>query len=347
MEQPTDHGTPLLQESIKEFQALLEGFYMEQRHRNEMSQSISNRDDVLWLFEELEWRFEEIRRGYEEEWTRWNRNFNDRNVSLPNDTSVDRFHVEEYKTCLRGLMEVVASHRSSANHAHHDSLDNLKNEVHSLRQQLSSHTLHHEQTCRKLHGEIETMKQNHKTMNDEQSKTIELLESKIAQQNETMDNLQQDGERVKSALDQERQMHNLSKERMTARLHYLEGIVRSLTAERKEENMARRAMLPCPRGNDDTSSPVHASLLSPFSTTSLNGLESNVSRKDEKDSSLILCLEQQIEELGTALQQSEEERANAIEEFQYEREQYIRQYREMSDLLKRFLDSDNANCNDT
>ncbi|KAL7480692.1 hypothetical protein ACHAW6_013222 [Cyclotella cf. meneghiniana] len=356
--QPTNHGAPLLRDSMKEFQALLEGFYVEQQHRNEMAQTATSHDDVLWLFEELEWRFEEIRRGYEEEWTRWNQDSmpQRQDVSTTKDTTANGVNVDEYKACLRGFMEVLASHRGSVGHAPRDSLDNLRDQVSSLRRQLSSSTSHHERMRRELRREIETMTQNHKSITEEKSKTIEMLEAKVAQQNETIARLEQDGERLEAALDRERQTHHLSKESMMARLHYLEGIVRSIAAERREKNVAPSRGILCPRGDmpSDTVSmecqramPTCASPSPLFSNTSLDGLGNNVSREEEEGSSLILCLRQQIEELGTALQQSEEERANAIEEFQSEREKYVEQYREMRDLLNQFLDSDNVNSNGT
>jgi hypothetical protein len=98
--------------------------------------------------------------------------------------------------------------------------------------------------------------------------------------------------------------------------------------------------------NEGMSSPFHGNF-SQFLKDTINNGDNIIATRGEKDeeTSLILRLEQQIKELGRALKQSEEERAQAIEEFQYERKNYTWRYREMSDILKQFLDSNNLNCN--
>lgn len=123
---------------------------------------------------------------------------------------------------------------------------------------------------------------------------------------------------------------------MTTRIDCLEEIVRSLKAEAKEEKMGRLRGNMSPTKNMP-SNPVsiefhqrvlpYAAVNSPFypsptkfSNDAISGDKNNACGGEiEKGTSIILCLQQQIEELGTALQQSEEERANAIEKFQNER----------------------------
>eukprot|EP00804_Cyclotella_cryptica_P005344 CCRYP_017432-RA/>CCRYP_017432-RA protein AED:0.07 eAED:0.07 QI:0/-1/0/1/-1/1/1/0/659 len=356
---------PLIRELMKEFQSLLEGFYIEQRHKaDEKLQTTPNHEDILWLFEELEWRFEEIRRGYEEEWARWNEGsmHGRTHDSLQNEKRVESLNVNEWKSCLKGLMEVVASCDRGIGNPNSHCVVAMQDEVNRLRRKLSSITKHHEQKCRGMNGEIQTIQHHHKSESEEKSKTIEMLESKIAEQNETIASLQQDIEREKSVLDNERQTHTSSKESMTARIHYLEGIVRSLKEEVKEEKMRRSRGLMSPSKDFPSShnavefqqapSPYANYVndghdMSHFSHDSLNnGDTHNPSRREkDADSNIVFGLQEQIEELGAALEESEEERAKIIEEFQFERENYIRQYKEMSDILKQFLDGDNLKCN--
>lgn len=64
-------------------------------------------------------------------------------------------------------MDVVASHYSGFGNANNQSFDAMRKEVNSLREQLSSVQLHHQQKSPCLNREIETMKQNHQRESDE------------------------------------------------------------------------------------------------------------------------------------------------------------------------------------
>lgn len=331
-------------ELMKEFQSLLEAFYIEQR-QNDASK------DVIWLFEELEWRFEEIKRGYEEERLTWESKANNVRSSM---NEAERFNADmsQWKACLKDLVDAVQSQivdgaHTTANNIQHD-------EMLAVQQQLSSTNLIHEQKCLDLNQEMEALKRTHQETNDEMSKTIHKLQLQVNEQYTIISQLRHEKELQDKVLREERQHFHVNYESMAARVRYLEEIVRSsnkLLTSPTARTICTQPVLKL--DSDDQNTPVNNTVQQPTSSQLsdtpnfasapvLNYFENSTIRTNE---SLIHSLRQHIEELGIALEESEEERAKAIEQFQIERDGHIRQYEELSSYVRQLLDSDAAVCN--
>lgn len=313
-------------ELMLEFQNLLEAFYIEQQQSNATK-------DVIWLFEELEWRFEEIKRGYEAERFNWESSLNSNSGERKN------VNMNEWRACLIELIDAVTIQNMDG--VHPNSEDAIQ-EVAGLQQQLSSLSIMHKQKCLNFSQEIEAMKQNHQESSEQMSKIAENLSTKLSEQENTILQLQQDIEAKNNLLLHERQSNRINEESMTARIKYLEEIVRL---------------------SDVVKSPISRGICTQkLTTVQSNGYEEtdqvttdNLNVKDvasapgpkiEANESLIVSLRQQIEELGNLLEESEEQRANAIEEFQLEREEYIRQYGQLSNYVRQILgDEEGTHCN--
>ena len=316
------------QELMKDFQGLLEGFFIEQQSKNE---TMTPSSDVIWLFEELEWRFEEIRRGYEDERSQWIESSEHNSSADAPRTSTRDNNMDEWKQCLQGLIEVVDTQSTRVYHATDLELNyttqTLRNEVKCLRQQLSTLAKEYNKKCLKLKQDMSSMQHNHKEEIDKQSKTIVSLESELIEQNITILQLEQSLDRDKSFIIKERQKFTSSRDNTDARIHYLEEIVRLMKTDKS----------PTSRGlgwNKD----MH---------NNYSSLMEDNREISEADSNLILSMSQEIEKLSIALQESEEQRAQSIEEFQLEREGHIRQYEQLSCLLTQFLDSSNLDSSGT
>ena len=344
-------------ELMREFQSLLEAFYIEQR-QNDASK------DVIWLFEELEWRFEEIKRSYEEERFTWECKATKVDASTGEERQDG--NMNEWRACLEELVETVKT-QSVDGATMRRTISSLQNEdttnLH-MRHQLSSINLMQKQKCRNMNQEIETIKQSYQEKMDEMSKTIEMQQMTIEEHCNKITQLQQDTEIRNSRYLQEKHSHHINEESMAARIRYLEEIVRSSNNFKSPTYKSKcTAQLMIPQSNESSGSDDEAleyAHVQRCRTPQLDERKSNyiasvsvvesendkMTAPHETDSSaMILSLQQQIEELGAALQKSEEQRAKAIDGFQVEREGHIRQFEELSEYVRQILDSDNANIN--
>ncbi|KAL7507796.1 hypothetical protein ACHAXN_004916 [Cyclotella atomus] len=334
-------------ELMKEFQSLLEAFYVEQR-QNDASK------DVIWLFEELEWRFEEIKRGYEEERLNWiSSSINE--GSTMQCSEAQNVDMTQWRACLKDL---VAAVQNQSMGDIHPATSISAEEVTKLQQQLSSLNLMHTQKCAELNREMEAIQQSHRDDSAKMSNTIQTLQSQITQQHNFILRLKQEKAIQEGLIQEERQHFHVNSESMAARIRYLEEIVRSSNAlaspiargictqqiQKLQSNGSMESEQDTPPIGD-TAQPMslHHNDTPPFASAPV--LEYFKNADNQTDNNLIACLRQEIKELGNALEESEEERAKAIEEFQVERDGHIRQYEELSAYVKQLLDSDAFSCN--
>ena len=315
-------------ELIIEFKSLLEAFYTEQRE-NDASK------DIIWLFEELERRFEEIKRSYEDERFDWECKCTNAD-SLTGEDRRDE-SMNEWRACLEELVEIVK--RKSVGEAGafiRKQIPPLQNKyLTDLQNQFSSVDFVRKQKCRNINQEMETMEQSYQVKLDEMSKTIEKQQMTIVEQCNKIMQLQQNLEAQKSRCLQERHSHHMNRESMAARIRYLEEIIRSsnnLENSRSKRMYTKLMMIP-------------QSKESPNDLASVSAVksENNKSTASQDTDIGILSLQQQIRELGAALQKSEEQRAKQIDEFQVEREAHLRQFEDLIDDVREFLDSNNVN----
>lgn len=315
-------------EIMIEFQNLLEAFYIEQQQNNATH-------DVIWLFEELEWRFEEIKRGYEAERFHWESSSN------ANTGESKNVNMNEWRACLIELIDAVTIQNMNV----HPSSEDVIQEVADLQQQLSSLSIIHKQKCLDCNQEIEAMKQNHRESSEQMSKTAEELNTKLSEKDNIIMQLHQDIEAQNNQLLHERQSSCINEESMTARIKYLEEIVRSSDVVKSpiSRGVCTQKLTPV-ESNRSVNLKMQQSV--PSEPIGVKDSALAPGSKIEIKERLILSLRQQIEELGLLLEESEEQRANAIEEFQLEREGHIRQYEQLSNYVRRILgDEEGTHCN--
>lgn len=203
---------------------------------------------------------------------------------------------------------------------------------------------------------MEAMKRTHQDQITNKDKSICNLEEKISSQEDYIAQIQRELQKDKQYVQEEKSKLRLSKEGTTARIHYLEAMLRTLQTEAK----GRKTPSDRRNGSDDDederkvpSTPVFMLDL----TSTLQGVDTiegesshdtripnNIGGAkspsvDAETSKLI----EQIAALGSSLEESETQRANLLDQFQRERKRYMSQYKQMSDLLKQIIEAERIN----
>mmetsp|Transcript_8523 Transcript_8523/g.18425 ORF Transcript_8523/g.18425 Transcript_8523/m.18425 type:complete len:619 (+) Transcript_8523:142-1998(+) len=355
-------------ERMHEYHDLVSAFHSEQESYGDIDgEELIPREDILWLFQELKLRFEDILSIYTDE--------SSRNTN------------KEWRECLEGLSNVVKRAMqpyplAQANNQQGDEEDtselalsndtrNLQNEVSSLNQRLASFAAQHNETCSSLYDDMEAMKRNYEEQITKKSQCIENLETKIKEQEELITQMQQETNKDKQWIEEEKEKLKLSKEGTSMRIRYLEGMLRSVQKELKDTKtpqsknnngtehstpiptkiaaeLKKEQALPSPPVfMRDLTSAMQAVEVSNNETNATNDFAGNEA-KDERDTKRdaktpppkdaeITKLLDQIASLGNSLADSETRRANLLDDFQTERKKYILQYKQMSDVLKQLI----------
>lgn len=220
----------LFTQQMQDYHLLLAAFHSEQQSH---ASDVICREDVLWLFEELERRFEELRRGYEQSMSS-----SVGDLSAIND-------IDEWKECLMGLADIVSkstdySFNHSTDHTIHDNnIHTLQEEVRSLRQRLDSSELHHSEAYNFLNDNMESLKRSHKKQLDDKCEVIERLRSEIAGREESIAQMKHHLQQEQQWLETEKRNLQFTKEGSAARIRYLEDIIRSLQVELKQSKASK------------------------------------------------------------------------------------------------------------
>ncbi|KAL9184254.1 hypothetical protein ACHAXT_002340 [Thalassiosira profunda] len=273
---------------------------------------------------------------------------------------------KEWKECLSGLVDVAQSAvKQTAPSPAPTSVDKmdpyiLQQEVASLNQRLVSFAAQHKETVRSLSDDMDAMKRDHSEQIAQKSQRIQNLEAKLSEQEEFISRRQSETQSDEQWIKEEKQRLELSKEGSTARIRYLEGMMRSLQVDLREAKSPKEKKVGCSNDVTPTSSdekgPVVASppvfmrdLASavndegPISTDTING-KAKAPGKTRQDlgSNELAQLRDQIASLSNSLAESETSRADLLEEFQRERKKYMLQYKQLSDVLKQLIGEEEA-----
>ena len=155
---------------------------------------------------------------------------------------------------------------------------------------------------------VEDMRRSYEEQLAAQLRTIQQLEADAIELDEHYAEIQRKIQQDYHFLEEEKRKLSLSKDGTSARIKYLEDIINNQKTPKNEKRNVTQS---------------HSS----------NYAKDNNSNGDNHAS--------EIDALAKALADSELNRALLIDEFQAEREKYRTQYKQMSDALKQFMDSEN------
>lgn len=359
----------LTQERIREYHELVTEFHSEQQSHGDLDgEELISREDILWLFSELQWRFEEIHVGYME----------DRRENKDSRSSGN----QEWKLCLEGLAGIVKETMSSApplrqtsnpqqldRHTNESVLSNdtriLQDEVSSLNQRLASFTAQHKEACGSLNDDMEAMKRDYQEQIAKKSQCIQNLESKMSEQEEYIAQIQKEKQKDQRSIQEEKRKLSLSKEGTAVRIQYLEGMLRSLQIELKAAKTPQKTKSSGVNGADvgdeggtmsppvfmrDLTSALHDVNQMQQELATTNGVVDDESKYKAEVATHtpslpgdreVRKLLDQIALLGNSLAVSETSRANLLDDFQQERKNYTLQYKQMSGILKLLIEEQN------
>ena len=222
-------------ERMHEYRELVTAFHSEQiSHADLDGEELVPRVDVSWLLNELRWRYEDILDGYEEE----RRSGQEERDNSHHDREL-RECVESLAGIVRKAIESPPAHRNDRYHRSDPSIADddariLQDEISSLNQRLASFAWQHKEICSSHYDDVEAMKRDFLEKLENKSQFAHHLESKISEQEEYIVRIQNEAQKAWQSMQEEKRNLALSKEGMSARIRYLEGMLRSLQVELKE-----------------------------------------------------------------------------------------------------------------
>lgn len=230
-------------ERMHEYRELVTAFHSEQiSHADLDGEELVPRVDVSWLLNELRWRYEDILDGYEEERRSGEE---DRNNS---------HHDRELRECVESLAGIVRkaiesppAHRNDRDHRSDPSIADddariLQDEISSLNQRLASFARQHKEICSSHYDDVEAMKRDFLEQLENKSQFAHHLESKISEQEEYIVRIQNEAQKAWQSMQEEKRNLALSKEGTSARIRYLEGMLRSLQVELRNKERVNREL---------------------------------------------------------------------------------------------------------
>ena len=314
---------------MQEYQELVTAFYTEQKVHSDLDgEEFVPREDIVWLLHELKWRYEEILTNYEL-----------RQEEQESNNSLDECNewAELVKELVSALKKVV---KLSPPVTQNDDADcSYPTEDGNKRREQPSYNSHQQTEANQSNVEImEKMKRDYRDQIANMSQLVSDLESKLIDKEDEQRKLQM-------AIEEERQSYALSAEGTTARIRYLEGMVRSLEMESKNSRARTH-------DRDNNSVPTNHGTATPSSPPSRPVFMRDLTVEDimqdadntmqegpsNVDSDEITTLRNEITCLGNALAESENARATLLDEYQKERLNYMMQFKQMSELLKQFTE---------
>jgi hypothetical protein len=226
-------------ERMHEYRELLTAFHSEQiSHADLDGEELIPRLDVSWLLNELRWRYEDILDGYEEE----RRSGEEERDNSHHDREL-RECVESLAGIVRKAIESPPAHRNDRDHRSDPSIaDDERDEISSLNQRLASFALQHMEICSSHYDDVEAMKRDFLEQLENKSQFAQHLESKISEQEEYIVRIQNEAQMARQSMEEEKRKLAMSKEGTSARIRYLEGMLRSLQVELRDKERVNREL---------------------------------------------------------------------------------------------------------
>jgi hypothetical protein len=312
-----------LDNQMYEYHELATAFYNEQKHHSELDgEEFIPREDVVWLLHELKWRYEEILKKIE--------------LKRGHKINTSSYDCVDWKECVNELViiikKMVKEFTPITNGGNID-YSHSKDDTKQSGQPSYDAYKHTGANQSKQHQSMETLKKKYQEQIANMSQLVSDLESKLIEQ--------EDGKRkLQEAIDEERHNFALNNEGSFARIRYLEGMVRSLEMElknsRNRKNRTHETALPM-------TPPFRPVFMRDLTSDVMEDAENSIQDVPNVDSDEITTLRNQIISLGNSLAESEIVRATLLDEFQKERLNYMLQFKQMSDLLKRFMEGTECN----
>ncbi len=315
-----DEKNKEIDNQMYEYYELATAFYNEQKHHSELDgEEFIPREDIVWLLHELIWRYEEILKKFE---------LNRRHKI---NTSSD--DCEEWKECVNELVAIIKKMVKESSQITNSDDVNYSDSKDDTTQSDNAHK--HTEANQYNHQSMETMKRKYQEQIANMSQLVSDLKSKLIDQEYGQRKLQE-------AIDEERHNFALSTEGSSARVRYLEGMVRSLETEMKNSRNRKNNCIPTHEAMPMTP-PFRPAFMRDLTSDVVEDAENSIQDVSNVDSDEITILRNQIISLGSSLAESESERATLLDEFQNERQNYILQFKQMSELLKRFTEGTECN----
>jgi hypothetical protein len=223
---------------MREYRELVTAFHSEQVSHGDLDgEELVPREDVSWLLNELRWRYVDILDGYEKE------------RSMDHDNS---HHDRELRECIENLAGIVRKaiefppHRNDCGRRIDPSIADdtriLRDEISSLNQRLASFARQHKEVCSSHYDDVEAMKRDFLEQLENKTQFARHLESKMSEQEEYIARIQIEAQQARQSMEEEKRKLALSKEGTSARIRYLEGMLRSLQVELRDKERVNREL---------------------------------------------------------------------------------------------------------